>query len=323
MSITTPGLLAVRAAVAPWLDKCEAHSVVLVGCSGGADSLALAIALHVESKDREIKVIPVVVDHGLQENSAEVAHRAISELKRIGFTEIFSQRAHVTMVDGLEASARRARYQVFQIAIENFGAQYFFLGHTQDDQAESVLLGIARGSGTKSLSGMPFVNLPYIRPMISLSREVTLAACAESGVTPWEDPHNLDQRFARVRVRENILPLMEREIGPGISEALARSAKILRQDAEALDQWAAEIFSEIDPRVLDIHALEALPGAVRARVLRLAIYAAGAPSGSITADHLAPIEALVTDWKGQGATSLPGGVKVSRISGRLSLLNQP
>jgi len=323
MSTTTPGLLAARSAVAPWLEKCEAHSKVLVGCSGGADSMALTIALKFECASREITLIPVVVDHGLQENSAAIALNVIAELKRLGFSEIYSERAQVEMVDGLEASARRARYQIFHKALENYGAKYFFLGHTQNDQAESVLLGIARGSGTKSLSGMPDVNLPFIRPMISLSREITVAACSESGISIWEDPHNLDQRFARVRVRENILPIMEREIGPGISQALARSAKILRQDAQALDQWASEVFSAMEPSDLEIEALAALPVAVRARVLRLAIYAAGAPSGSITADHLAPIEALVTDWKGQGPTSLPGGVKVARISGRLSLLNQP
>lgn len=284
--------------------------------------MALAVALLAESHSRKIRVVPVVVDHGLQSGSDEIAQRASDELKRLGFTEIFCARAHVTVSDGLEASARRARYQIFHTALENYGAKFFFLGHTLNDQAESVLLGIARGSGTKSLSGMPQVNLPFIRPMISLSRATTESACKEAGVIPWEDPHNSDHRFARVRVRENILPILESEIGPGITEALARSAKILREDADALDLWAAQIFAEMDPLDLEIEALAKLPLAIRARTLRLAIYAAGAPSGSISADHLAPIEALVTDWKGQGASSLPGGVKVSRISGRLSLSNQ-
>ena len=229
-------------------------------------------------------------------------------------------KAQVELKDGLEASARRARYRAFDVAIDTYHPKYFLLGHTLNDQAESVLLGIARGSGTKSLSGMPPTNGIYLRPMINLGREVTEAACVEAQLHTWQDPHNSDRRFTRVRVREEILPLMERELGPGIVAALGRSAKILREDADALDQWAGEIFATIDPSDIEIALLAALPVAIRARVLRRAIYAQGAPQGSISADHLAPVEALLSAWKGQGEVSLPGGVKVARISGRLSLL---
>jgi tRNA(Ile)-lysidine synthase len=130
--------------------------------------------------------------------------------------------------------------------------------------------------------------------------------------------------YARVRVREQVLPLMEREIGPGIADALTKSAKLLRDDADALDEWAKEVLAEIesnesDLRELDIEMLATLPRAIRSRVIRKAIYLAGAPSGSLSAEHIESVEALVTAWKGQGAVSLPGGVTVSRISGRLSL----
>jgi tRNA(Ile)-lysidine synthase len=198
-----------------------------------------------------------------------------------------------------------------------------FLGHTRDDQAESVLLGLARGSGTRSLSGMSVENGIYLRPLLQITREETVAACSELGIEPWNDPHNGNTDFSRVRVRNEVLPVMEEKLGPGISAALARSAGILRDDADALDEIAQSEISVSDLANLDCEHLSTLSRAIRSRVLRAALYAAGAPSGSITADHLAGVEALVTSWHGQGALSLPGGVKVERISGRLSLLAQP
>lgn len=319
MSAHSPALLKVRQAVRPWLIDLPDNSTVLVGVSGGADSMALAVALLLESNAKQIRIIPVVVDHGLQSNSAEVATSVVAKLKNLGFEDVFSARAHVTMQDGIEASARRARYQVFQQALDTYSSKVFFLGHTLDDQAESVLLGLARGSGTKSLSGMPEVIGPFIRPLLNIESATTNVACVEYGVEIWNDPHNLNEDFRRVRVRKNILPAMEENLGPGISDALARSARLLREDATALDEWAALIYGELDPKNLDIEVLSGLPKAVRSRVIRMAIYAAGAPSGSISADHIVPIEALVTNWRGQGAADLPGGVKVARISGRLSL----
>lgn len=319
MSVKTPALLELRKAVRLWFKKLEASSKVCVGVSGGADSLALAIAAKLEAEELNLDLIAVIVDHGLQENSGDVAASTKKKLEVIGYSNIFVGKANVSITDGIEASARRARYLVFQQALETFGATSFFLGHTKNDQAEGVLLGLARGSGTKSLSGMQEVTGPFIRPFLDIDRIVTEAACSEFGVEYWSDPHNLNTEFTRVRVREIVLPLIEKEIGPGIIDALSRSAKILREDATALDEWAEQVFSEVDPVDIEISLLAVLPNAVRSRVLRLAIYAAGAPSGSISAAHLEPIEAFVSDWRGQGHTSLPGGVKVCRISGRLSL----
>jgi tRNA(Ile)-lysidine synthase len=319
VSIKTPALLELRQAVRFWFEKLEPNSKVCIGVSGGADSLALAAAAKLESKNFSIDLVAVIVDHGLQANSAEIAEFAKQQLIKLGFQDIFVGRASVQITDGLEASARRARYKVFQQAIETYGPNTFLLGHTKNDQAEGVLLGLARGSGTKSLSGMQEVSGIFVRPLLGIDRATTEIACHESNIEYWVDPHNSNQDFTRVRVRENILPLLENEIGPGIIDALARSAKILREDATALDEWAESVFRQVKPMDIEISILDGLPVAVRSRVLRMAIYAAGAPAGSISAAHLEPIEAFVSDWRGQGHTSLPGGVKVCRISGRLSL----
>jgi tRNA(Ile)-lysidine synthase len=327
VSVKTPALLELRNAVRFWFQKLEENSKVCIGVSGGADSMALAIVAKLEAADFNLDLVAVIIDHNLQENSAEVATSTKKKLESIGYSDIFVGKANVLVTDGVEASARRARYLVFQQALETYGSKVFLLGHTKNDQAEGVLLGLARGSGTKSLSGMAEISGPFIRPFLNVDRSTTQAACDESGIEYWSDPHNLNTEFTRVRIRENILPLIEKEIGPGIIDALSRSAKILREDATALDEWAERTFGEVDPTDIEISFLVALPIAVRSRVLRLAIYAAGAPSGSISATHLEPIEAFVSDWRGQGHTSLPGGVKVCRISGRLSLSkpqpNQP
>lgn len=308
--------LRARQAVRPWVENSS--GTILVGVSGGADSLALSIALFHEAKNR--LVIPVIVDHSLQENSAAVAQATKLILENIGFDEVEVIRVHVEMHDGLEASARRARYEAFQEILEKHSSTIFFLGHTENDLAESVLLGLARGSGTRSLSGIAEVNGVYVRPFLQITRDVTEEVCKENGLEPWVDPHNSDNQFARVRVRKNILPILERDLGPGITQALARSSRILREDADALDELAQNFIESHDP--YSTEELAALPRAIRARVLRTLIYSAGAPQGSLTFDHIAPIEALVTAWSGQGATSLPGGVKVERISGRLSLSQQ-
>ena len=319
---TNPATVAIRSAVRECLSGCSAGDTVLVAVSGGADSLALAAALVPESKSALINLVGVTIDHQLQKNSSEQATKVFAQLSELGISQIEIVKVDVEMVDGLEASARRARYAALDAVAEKLNANLIFLGHTLNDQAESVLLGLARGSGARSLSGMARCTGKYCRPLLEITRSETLAACAENNLTPWIDPHNSDSQFARVRVRTDALPKLEESIGPGITEALARSADLLRDDADALDGWAVQVAAELDLADLEITALADLPKAVRTRLLRMAIYAAGAPMGSITADHVASVEAFVTSWHGQGACSLPGGVKVSRISGRLSLLSR-
>ena len=282
--------------------------------------MALALALFLEAN--QSKVIPVVVDHGLQEGSAQITSQTISKLKAIGYTQVESAVAQVKITDGLEASARRARYQIFNQFVDTYRPKYFLLAHTLNDQAESVLLGLARGSGARSLSGMAVENNIYVRPLLKISRHTTVAACREGGIEIWSDPHNDDLRFARVRTRKNVLPNLEENLGPGITEALVRSADLLRDDADALDSFAREYFAQTDPLNLSVNELERLPKAIRTRVLRLAIYKAGAPTGSLSAEHINGAEALISDWHGQKELSLPGDVKLLRNSGRITLSAQ-
>jgi tRNA(Ile)-lysidine synthase len=319
----TQAVVALRNAVKPFLEKLEAGDVVLVAVSGGADSLALAYAVFAESKPLAIKVVAVTVDHQLQDKSAEQAEKVARQLTDMGYEKVFIEKVTVKKEAGLEAGARTARYQALDLCAEKSGAVQIFLGHTRDDQAETVLLGLARGSGARSLSGMAPINGKYVRPFLQITRQETEQACKDLNLDFWNDPHNTDSEFTRVKVRQEILPLMESKLGPGISAALARSAGLLRDDADALDAIAASEISDLNLREMDCDHLAALPRAIRTRIVRRALYAAGAPEGSITADHVSAIEALVTSWRGQGALDLPGGVKVERISGRLSLLAQP
>ena len=319
----TSALVDLRNAVRPFLENLTAGDSALVAVSGGADSLSLAYALIKEAPELAITLIGVTVDHQLQSGSADQAKKVQVALKEMGYQEVLIEKVTVEENAGLEADARTARYAALDSVAHAFGASQIFLGHTRDDQAETVLLGLARGSGTRSLSGMAVVNGKYARPFLNITRDQTVAACMEAELNPWNDPHNENEKFTRVKVRNKVLPLMESEIGPGIAAALSRSAAILRDDADALDEMAQAVISRVDLKDLDCAALAELPRAIRSRILRAAIYAAGAPSGSVSADHLAAVEALVTSWRGQGETSLPGGVKVARISGRLSLLARP
>jgi tRNA(Ile)-lysidine synthase len=240
-------------------------------------------------------------------------------LKTIGYKRVETAVAQVIVTDGLEASARRARYKVFHQFIDSYQPKYFFLAHTLNDQAETALLGLARGSGARSLSGMATQNNLFVRPLLKITRQMSEAACAEAGIDFWSDPHNQELKFARVRVRKNVLPTLEENLGPGITEALVRTADLLRDDADALDGFANEFFAQVDPKNLEVKDLERLPKAIRSRVLRLAIYQAGAPSGSLTAEHIEAAEALISNWHGQKEVSLPGNVKLLRNSGRIVL----
>lgn len=314
----TTAVPAVRNAVRTWLEKYEAGDTVLVAVSGGADSLALAHALSIESKKFVITVIGVTVDHQLQENSAVQAEKVKEQLRDFGL-ECIIKKVVVDLKDGLEASARTARYESLTNFAKEKNAVAVFLGHTRDDQAETVLLGLARGSGTRSLSGMAHHNGLYVRPLLEITRVQNEQYCEELKLNYWNDPHNENLEFSRVRVRNEALPILEKSIGPGIAEALARSSHQLRDDADALDNWAKREEIHLDLLDLDCAHLETLPRAIRTRVIRAAIYAAGAPAGMVSWEHVSAVEALITAWSGQGALNLPGGVKVERISGRLSL----
>ena len=294
---------------------------ILLAVSGGADSLLLAAATNLEASKVGIQLHALVVDHQLQNGSGDVAASAQKKLIGLGITEVKVAQVLVSNNSGnggMEAAARSARYKALDDEADRIGAVAIFLGHTEDDLAETVLLGLARGSGTRSLSGMAFHVGRYVRPFLELTRAQVLAACKESGIEFWSDPQNEDSSFARVRVRNEILPRMEKEIGPGISKALARTSRILREDADALDLIAGDLFATlVDPTQIPIELISELPSAVRKRVIKRAIEAMGAPT--LTAEQIQEVDALIGAWKGQGAVALAGGITVRRDSGRLTL----
>jgi tRNA(Ile)-lysidine synthase len=299
--------------------------LALVACSGGADSMALASALAFEAPRLGLRAGAVTVDHGLQPGSAERAAEVVSRLDSLGLGPVDSFAVTVGRAGGPEAAARDARYAALDAAAERHGAATVLLGHTRDDQAETVLLGLARGSGTRSLSGMAAVSGPggrYRRPFLALDRQTTRKACLEQALPVWDDPHNTDPAFTRSRVRHEALPTLEKALGRGVVEALARTAQLSRDDADALDAWTDEAersarAEDGAPGTLDVARLHVLPPAVRRRVLRRTAVAAGAPAGSLFARHIEEVDRLITAWRGQRAINLPGRVEARRQGGRL------
>ena len=309
-----PATLAVSQAVAAALTESDVH--LLVACSGGADSLALAFGAHRAATAHRRRLTAVVIDHALQPGSAAVAARAEDQLCGLGFGEVVVVPVRIEVADpgGPEAAARQARYAALRAEAATRQAT-IWLGHTLDDQAESVLLGLARGSGTRSLAGIAPRADRLVRPLLSLRRSVTEQACTELGLDPWRDPHNADPRFTRVRVRSQVLPTLEAELGPGIAEALARTAALARDDADLLDRLAADADPGTD--ILDCAALLALPAALRTRVIRRWLLRHGA--AEVASRHVAMVSGLVTAWRGQGPIDLPG-VRVTREDGSLTCL---
>jgi tRNA(Ile)-lysidine synthase len=314
-----PAVAEVRRSVRWALRDLSPGSSVLVACSGGADSLALAAATAFEGNQAGWSVGAVVVDHGLQPGSAEVAAGVAAQLGDLGCYPVDQIAVHVAPGAGPEAAARDARYAALSTAAEPQNS-VVLLGHTRDDQAETVLLGLVRGSGVRSLAGMPAVTGRFRRPLLDVPREQTQQACRALGLHVWQDPQNADPRFTRVRVRHAVLPVLEREIGPGIAEALARTAEQARDDADALDVLAAELLrvAQRSDRCCTVEPLAAALPALRRRVLRHLAVSAGCPSGALFAVHVKAMEQLVTDWHGQRGVDLPGGVTARRGGGLLS-----
>jgi tRNA(Ile)-lysidine synthase len=284
---------------------------VVVGVSGGADSLALAAVAAFVAPRESYDLSAVVVDHGLQHDSAEVAATAARQVRSLGVPAVV-ERVEVGRTGGPEAAARDARLAVLAGA----GADAVLMAHTLDDQAETVLLGLGRGSGPRSISGMAPRDGLWRRPLLTMRRADTERICRASGLSWWTDPHNSDPAFRRSRVRAEVMPVLEDVLGGGVAEALARTADQVRADAALLDQLAADVAAPSD-----VATLAALPSALRSRVLRRLALAAGASAAELAASHLAELDRLVTDWHGQHRIELPGRVSVTRVrtSGRASL----
>ncbi|MBZ6106178.1 MULTISPECIES: tRNA lysidine(34) synthetase TilS [Streptomyces] len=296
--------------------------LVLVACSGGADSMALASALAFEAPRLGVRAGGVTVDHGLQTGSDLRAEEVVLRLRELGLDPVESTAVSVGRAGGPEAAARDARYAALDTAATRHGAAAVLLGHTRDDQAETVLLGLARGSGIRSLSGMAAVSGAggrYRRPFLQVDRQTARKACMVQSLPVWDDPHNADPAYTRSRLRHEGLPALEKALGKGVVEALARTAQLSRDDADALDTWARQAEAGVRDATggLECAGLYALPPAVRRRILRRAAIEAGAPAGALFARHLEEVDRLITGWRGQGAINLPGKVVARRQGGRL------
>ena len=291
----------------------------LVGLSGGPDSLALAAAAAFEGARAGRRIGAIVVDHGMQDGSAAVAERAAAQARELGLAPVLVTRVRVTGEGGLEAAARTARRTAFATALEETGASRLLLGHTLDDQAETVLLGLARGSGPDAVAGMRADAPPFLRPLLGIRRAETRQACSDQGLEPWDDPMNVSPAYARVRVRLEALPALEATIGPGVAEALARTADQVQEDAEALDAIVAELAPDLAELAdggiaLPVAALVANPPAIVHRLIRLAVE--DEFGRTLSRAQTLAVARLVHDWHGQGGVDLPG-IRVVRAGGRL------
>lgn len=308
--------LELRQGILASLSDLEAGDLVLVGLSGGADSLALLkCAVHV-GNERTIKVGAIIIDHQIQAESANTSSRVAGIARELGADPVLVVNVDVATgagSGGMEAAARNARRTAFGNVLTEHNAKAILLGHTLEDQSETVLLGLARGSGARSLSGMRAKEGIYRRPFLNISRELVRNEVADLDI--FDDPHNSDLKYSRVRVRNLVLPLMETQLGPGVTQALARSADLLRDDADALDALARFEITRVGE---DVNLLGALPRAIRTRVIRQLAITNGCPINDLTRDHVLAIDALLTNWHGQGALNLPGAVSVERRHDRLT-----
>ncbi|GGO78405.1 tRNA lysidine(34) synthetase TilS [Nocardioides deserti] len=329
-----PAVAAVRRGVRAALAPLPPGVPVVVACSGGADSLALLAATVFEGHKAGLRVVGAVVDHGLQEGSVDHTARVVDQMAGLGADETLSARVQVDPAGlGVEAAARRARYAVLEQVAAHFATAdgptpvpaTVLLGHTRDDQAETVLLGLARGSGGRSLAGMRRAFGPFVRPLLDVTRDDTVTACQVEGIPFWDDPHNADPGYARVRVRRTVLPVLEEQLGPGVAATLARTADQVRHDVDHLDDLAearhAALAANTPDGSLPVAALLEDHPAIRHRVLRLAALAAGAPASELFSEHVLAVDALLTDWHGQKWVDLPGHLRARRVDGRIVVVH--
>jgi tRNA(Ile)-lysidine synthase len=308
-------------AVQNLLKEFDAGDYVLVGCSGGADSLALVWTTLVVGKRLELKVGAIIVDHQLIPESNDVALNAKKQCEDLGIQEVIIKKVNVEHNhEGLEAAARIARYEAFENVLHETNAQAILLAHTQDDQAETVLMRLTRGSGAKSLSGMAQVSGKYIRPFLHLRKKLVHDSLDLIGLKAWQDPANTDHQFLRVKVRHELMPKIVEVLGESAISSLDKTSQLLRLDNQALEELAQQFFKsqkDVKTNGLEISELEKLPEAIRTRVLRIFAIASGVHPGPFSFEHIEAIDALVKNWHGQGNVDLPGFIQATRVNGSL------
>jgi tRNA(Ile)-lysidine synthase len=293
---------------------------LLIAVSGGADSMALASATLFESKKLQLQIATVTIDHGLQKASAKVTEQTLEKLQKIGITETWSKKVKVGTKGGPEAAARAARYEALESIRVESKSDFIVLGHTANDQAETVLLGLTRGSGAKSLSGMSVRSERLLRPLLSIERKTTEQFCIDEKISPWQDPQNKDLKFLRVRIRKVVLPFLEKQLGNGIFSNLIRTSSQLQEDDQYLGQVAAKAFKKVakagsNSLSLSQPDLVKLPDAIRNRVIKSAIDYFEVESSRV---HVLAVVDLVLNWHGQKPLTLPG-VRVERKGKTITL----
>jgi tRNA(Ile)-lysidine synthase len=321
MAVVPAAVAAVRVAVRRCLTE-SGTGPVLVACSGGADSLALAAATAFVAPRLGVPAGLVTVDHQLQDGSAERAEAVAGWARERGLAPVVVRTVAATGRGGPEARARNARYAALAQAATEQGAGTVLLGHTREDQAETVLLALLRGAGPRGLSGMPahrrLHGATFSRPLLDLGRAQTRAACVDLGMSAWDDPHNHDPAFARTRARQ-LLDLLADRLGPGVVANLARTAGLLAADAQVLDELAGSARGRAAQggNGLAVSVLADLPSAVRTRALHDWARSLGSSGSALSQRLVRALDALVVDWHGQGPVHLPGGHTVARIGDRL------
>ena len=292
---------------------------LLIAVSGGADSLALAAACEFEAKKLGLKIAAAVIDHSLQKDSDKVAAQTAKTLAALGFEEVVVKKISVGKAGGPEAAARTARYTALETLRQKTKSNFVVLGHTSSDQAETVLLGLVRGSGSKSLSGMSEKTGFLLRPLLGIERATTEAFCKDSGIKYWSDPQNKDEKFLRVMIRKHVLPFLEKQLGGSVAASLVRTSDQLREDNTYLESQADKSFKKYakvsgSGISFDAKAIEKLPAAILNRVIKKALDGFGSESSRT---HVLAVSDLVLSWHGQKPLALPG-VRVVRKGNTIS-----
>ena len=295
------------------LKDFEPADNILVACSGGADSLALAWTSQVVTKRIGLNLIAVIIDHQLIKESTQVAQDAKKKCEDFGIEKVVIKQIEVKDdKDGLEAAARKARYEAFEESVNEFNAKAVLLAHTQDDQAETMLMRLTRGSGAKSLSAMKEVSGKYLRPFLHIRKQVLVDALEKENISYWQDPANTNYKFLRAKVRHELMPKLIEVLGESAIDSLDRTSGLLKEDNEALESIALESYEKLN-KELKVQELEKLPTAIRKRVIKIAALNSGVTPGPFSFEHIEAIDALVTNWRGQGNVDLPGFIQASRV----------